>query len=142
VDFLDVTLDLNTGLFKPFMKPNNTMLYVNKNSNHPPAVIENLPAAVNRRLSTISADENIFKQAIPPYQKALEASGYDFGLSGVHALPLAAGINVGGHYKWHFFLLSLSFFRLIANYHRRGCRRVSNFCMAPKKNNKNSEKKI
>jgi hypothetical protein len=49
-------------------------LYVNKNSNHPPAVIENLPAAVNRRLSTISADENIFKQAIPPYQKALEES--------------------------------------------------------------------
>ena len=34
---------------------------------------------------------------------------YFFGPSGVHALPLAAGINVGGHYKWHFFL-SLSFF--------------------------------
>jgi hypothetical protein len=31
-----------------------------------------------------------------------------FGPSGVRALPLAAGINVGGHYKWHFF--SLSFF--------------------------------
>ena len=30
------------------------------------------------------------------------------GPSGVRALPLAAGINVGGHYKWHFFLLSLS----------------------------------
>ena len=30
------------------------------------------------------------------------------GPSGVRALPLAAGINVGGHYKWHFFL-SLSF---------------------------------
>ena len=29
----------------------------------------------------------------------------DFGLSGV---PLAAGINVGGHYKWHFLSLSLS----------------------------------
>jgi hypothetical protein len=26
----------------------------------------------------------------------------------VHALPLAACINVGGHYKWHFFLF-LSF---------------------------------
>ena len=24
------------------------------------------------------------------------------GPSGVRALPLAAGINVGGHYKWHF----------------------------------------
>ena len=32
----------------------------------------------------------------------------DFGPSGVHALPLAAGINVGGHYKGHFFLFSLS----------------------------------
>ena len=28
----------------------------------------------------------------------------DFGPSGVRALPLAAGINVGGHYKWHFSL--------------------------------------
>jgi hypothetical protein len=28
----------------------------------------------------------------------------DFGPSGVRALPLAAGINVGGHYKGHFFL--------------------------------------
>ena len=26
------------------------------------------------------------------------------GPSGVRALPLAAVINVGGHYKWHFFL--------------------------------------
>jgi hypothetical protein len=29
--------------------------------------------------------------------------------SGVPALPLAAGINIGGHYKWHFSLF-LSFF--------------------------------
>ena len=40
--------------------------------------------------------------------------GQTIGPSGVRALPLAAGINVGGHYKWHFFLssssLSLSFF--------------------------------
>ena len=30
------------------------------------------------------------------------------GPSGVRALPLAAGINVGGHYKWHYFSFSLS----------------------------------
>ena len=30
------------------------------------------------------------------------------GPSGVHALPLAAGINIGGHYKGHFFSLSSS----------------------------------
>ena len=32
------------------------------------------------------------------------------GPSGVRALPLAAGINVGGHYKWHCFLFFLSLF--------------------------------
>ena len=37
--------------------------------------------------------------------KALR-SKHDIGPIGVRALPLAAGINVGGHYKWH---LSLSF---------------------------------
>ena len=31
----------------------------------------------------------------------------DFGPSGVRALPLGSGINVGGHYKWHFFLFFL-----------------------------------
>jgi hypothetical protein len=34
---------------------------------------------------------------------------FEIGPSRVRALPLAAGINVGGHYKWHFFLFSLSF---------------------------------
>ena len=31
-----------------------------------------------------------------------------FGPNGVRALPLAAGIHIGGHYKGHFFFLSLS----------------------------------
>ena len=39
VDFLDVTFNLDTGDFKPFMKPNDTPLYVNRNSNHPPSII-------------------------------------------------------------------------------------------------------
>jgi hypothetical protein len=54
------------------------------------------------------------------------------GSSGVRALPLAAGINVGVHYKRHFFLffffLLLSF-QLIDNSPRRGCHRVLQFCM-------------
>jgi hypothetical protein len=53
------------------------------------------------------------------------------GPSGVRALPLAAGVNVGGHYKWHFVLLSLSLSPLpgSTNSHRWGYRRVSKFCM-------------
>ena len=80
VNFLDVTLDLDSGLFKPFTKPNNTIQYVNKNSNHPPSITRNLPAAVNRRLNIISANEEIFRDAIPPYQKVLNESGHNFNL--------------------------------------------------------------
>jgi hypothetical protein len=53
----------------------------------------------------------------------------DFGPSEMRALPLAAGINVGGHYKWHFFLLFSPLSRLIANSPRRVCRRDPKFCM-------------
>ena len=80
VNFLDVTLDLDSGLFRPYMKPNNTIQYVNKNSNHPPSITKNLPAAVNKRLKSISANKEIFRDAIPPYQKALNECGYNFNL--------------------------------------------------------------
>ena len=36
INFLDVTLDLSSGSYKPFMKPNNKILYVHQESNHPP----------------------------------------------------------------------------------------------------------
>ena len=47
VDFLDVNLDLRTGLYKRFKKPNQTPLYVHRLSNHPRKVLENIPHAVN-----------------------------------------------------------------------------------------------
>ena len=72
VDFLDVTLDLNTGTFRPFIKPNDTPLYVHKQSNHPPNILKNIPLAINKRLSSISSNDQIFKQAAPIYQKSLE----------------------------------------------------------------------
>ena len=36
VNYLDVTLDLNTEKFKPYPKTSNTPLYVHSKSNHPP----------------------------------------------------------------------------------------------------------
>ena len=64
VNFLDVTFNLESGLFKPFMKPNGNTLYVHKKSNQPPAITKNLPESVNRRLSSISANEGVFRDAI------------------------------------------------------------------------------
>ena len=36
VDFLDVTLNLSTGLYQPYQKPNNKINYIHRDSNHPP----------------------------------------------------------------------------------------------------------
>ena len=45
VNFLDVTLDLNTGKFRPYAKPLSTPLYVHSQSNHPPKILENIPGS-------------------------------------------------------------------------------------------------
>ena len=76
VNFLDVNFNLETGLYRPFIKPNDKPIYVHKDSNHPKSILKNIPLAVNRRLSSISANEEVFNAAIPPYQEALEKSGY------------------------------------------------------------------
>ena len=81
INFLDVTFNLSTGLFSPYMKPNNQIFYVHSKSNHPKSILKNLPKNIENRLSKISANEDIFKEAIPPYQAALEASEYNHDLT-------------------------------------------------------------
>ena len=54
VNFLDVTLNLTTGKYQPYNKPNNNPLYINILSNHPPNIIQNLP------INNLSADERIY----------------------------------------------------------------------------------
>jgi hypothetical protein len=80
VDFLDVTLDLNTNQHKPYKKPNDVPLYVNAKSNHPPAVIKAIPLGINKRLSSLSCNEKVFNDAAEEYQEALHKSGYNHKL--------------------------------------------------------------
>ena len=80
VDFLDLTLDLNTGTYKTFNKPNNTPLYVHKQSSHPPNVTKNIPLAVNQRISGNSSNQKVVEETIAPFQQALKNSGYDHQL--------------------------------------------------------------
>ncbi len=53
VNFLDVTFDLNNGKFKPYRKPNDDLLYINRHSNHPPSIIKQLPTSINKRISAL-----------------------------------------------------------------------------------------
>ena len=76
VNYLDVTLNLNNGSFKPCQKPDDIIQYINKESNHPPGIIEHLPASIEKRLSNNSSDEKIFKEAAIYYKDTLNKSGY------------------------------------------------------------------
>ena len=44
VNCLDVTFDLSSGSYKPYMKPNIKLLYVHWLSNHPLALLKKHPA--------------------------------------------------------------------------------------------------
>ena len=70
-DFLDVTLNLTDGTHYPYRKPNNETLYIDTNSNYPPAIIKHLPAAIGRRISDISASKELFNKAKPHHESTL-----------------------------------------------------------------------
>ena len=55
VDFLDVTFDLDKNICKPYQKPNNSPIYINKNSNHPPNILKQLPKSIFKRISETSS---------------------------------------------------------------------------------------
>ena len=49
MNFLDVTLNLRTGKYQSYNKPDNNPLYINILSNHPPNIIKNLPENISKR---------------------------------------------------------------------------------------------
>ena len=80
VKFLDITLDISNGKFTPFRKPNNQPQYVNNHSNHPPSIIKQIPKSINKRLSSLSSDQQSFDECKAVYENALKQSDYIFPL--------------------------------------------------------------
>ena len=72
VNFLDVQFNLNNSTYQPYRKPDNTPVYINKKSNHPPVVLKQLPKSIAKRISDISSDENIFCNSAPIHSKRLK----------------------------------------------------------------------
>ena len=81
VNFLDIQLNLENNTIRPYMKPSNNPVYINKHSNHPPNILQKLPKSISRRISDISSNENIFKDSITIYENALKSSGFNENLT-------------------------------------------------------------
>ena len=75
--FLDIRFNLNNGMFKPYKKPNDSLLYIKKSSNHPSQLIKQLPKFINNRLSKNSPNEDVFNESKGEYENALKQSGYN-----------------------------------------------------------------
>ena len=65
-DFLDISMDLINETHKPYLKPNKVLKYVAKTSNHPPAIIANLPSMIQKRISDLSSSLEIFEKCKGP----------------------------------------------------------------------------
>ena len=77
VDYLDITLNLNDGTFKPFRKADEETNYINSESDHPPNIIKQLPISVEKRLSNLSSSKEIFDESKGYYQDALKRNGHN-----------------------------------------------------------------
>ena len=80
VNFLDVTFNLNSGLYKPYKKPNDQLLYVTTSSDHPPQVIKQHPSSINRKLIGNSSNKDVFDASKNEYEEVLHKSVYKSNL--------------------------------------------------------------
>ena len=76
VNYLDVTLNLNDGSYRPYKKPNDETNYIHVNSDHPPSILKQLPVSIEKRLSSLSSSKEIFEEAAPYYEQCLSNCGY------------------------------------------------------------------
>ena len=81
MDYLDITPNLNDGSYKPYRKPNATTIYINKESNHPPNIINQIPSAIEKRISSLSSSKEIFDKSKKYYEGALAKSGFNAKLN-------------------------------------------------------------
>ena len=77
MNFLDITLALNTGIEKLYRKPNDEILYIHAKSNRPANILKQLPKSIETRLSNLSSISKIFHEASKHYQSILNQSGYN-----------------------------------------------------------------
>ena len=76
VNFLDVEMILDTNTYRPYRKTDNIPVYINRKSNHPPTIIEEIHKAIAKWISNISSSEVAFNASIPTYSEALIKSGF------------------------------------------------------------------
>ena len=69
-------INLTSGVYKTYSKPNSQTTYINVNSSHLPNIIRRLPGMILERISRSPSNKEVFDLATPYYSDALTYSGY------------------------------------------------------------------
>ena len=75
-NYLDITLNLNDGSYRPYRKPNEETDYIHIISDHPPSIIKEIPRSIEKRLSILSSSKDIFQESAFYFEKCPKSSGY------------------------------------------------------------------
>ena len=74
-NYLVANFNLNDDTYRPYQKPDNIIQYIYVESNHPPNIIKKIPNTIEKRLSQLSYNEEIFNKSAPFYEDKLHYSG-------------------------------------------------------------------
>ena len=61
-DFSDLNFNLRIEEY-PYRKVKNELLYIHKQSNHPPSITKQIPAMISKRIYGVSCNEKCFDEA-------------------------------------------------------------------------------
>ena len=76
-NFLDITINLEKSKTAPYRKPNHSKNYVNKQSNHAPAILKQIPIGVTERIFKLTSVIEERKDEVSSYWDALREKGYE-----------------------------------------------------------------
>ena len=75
VNYVDVSLNLNVGIYKAYKKPNKETGHIHVDSNYPPSVMKKIPKSMAARLFSLSSSKEKLLEAAQPYKQNLISCG-------------------------------------------------------------------
>ena len=66
-NYLDVNFNLTKDIYKPYRKPNDEPVYINR---HPPKIVRQIPLSVSSRISNIFSNQSILTALSPCIKKS------------------------------------------------------------------------
>ena len=75
VDYLHITLNLNSGTYRTFHKPNAETTYIHVEFDHAPQIIKKIPRSIEKRLSSLPSTKEIFNNLKDYYEQRLRQCG-------------------------------------------------------------------